>query len=147
MDLIYIEYTGTKPYKDKRCGSFATWNPGDVKPVSAKAAHLLAKFAEFNKVDKPAPAAQPGAPADAQQAHTEQRQAAEQAAIQAVQADEAQRAEAFNEKEAMLLTVQSWGKDELLAYAEKYDAKITKSKGLNAIREEIGILIEQFGVR
>lgn len=53
MDLIRLAYTGSKPYNDKRHGSYTVWQPGDTKLVSATAARKLLKYVEFTKAAAP----------------------------------------------------------------------------------------------
>lgn len=53
MDLIRLAYIGSKPYNDKRHGSYTVWQPGDTKLVSATAARKLLKYVEFTKATAP----------------------------------------------------------------------------------------------
>lgn len=186
MDMKRITYTGTKPYNDKRHGSFSVWAPGDTKMVSESAARKLLKFCEFkpaNEAQKVAQAVavQAAAPIDPYEAaalanqqpaktegtadatattsattNTEADSAAADAAA-AAQAQEAAMTAKLQEeqekakqledmKEAMLLQVSNWDKEQLKAYAAKYDVNLNKSRALQSLRDEVAGLIEVHGV-
>lgn len=171
MDLIRLAYTGSKPYNDKRHGSYTVWQPGDTKLVSAAAARKLLKYVEFTKATAPegtsATATAPAVPQDpyeaaalaeagrgeatqeqiAQQAQQDQ-QASEEAAMLAKlkEQEEADRAQ-LDEKEAILTHIGTWDKDQLKDYAAKYEAKVNRTHSLQSIREQVTALVETYGVR
>ena len=171
MDLIRLAYTGSKPYNDKRHGSYTVWQPGDTKLVSATAARKLLKYVEFTKATAPegtsATATAPAVPQDpyeaaalaeagrgeatqeqiAQQAQQDQ-QASEEAAMLAKlkEQEEADRAQ-LDEKEAILTHIGTWDKDQLKDYAAKYEAKVNRTHRLQSIREQVTALVETYGVR
>lgn len=171
MDLIRLAYTGSKPYNDKRHGSYTVWQPGDTKLVSATAARKLLKYVEFTKATAPegtsAPATAPAVPQDpyeaaalaeagrgeatqeqiTQQALQDQ-QASEEAAMLAKlkEQEEADRAQ-LDEKEAILTHIGTWDKDQLKDYAAKYEAKVNRTHSLQSIREQVTALVETYGVR
>lgn len=127
MNLIRITYTGKKPYTDRevRYG----WVPGDTKLVPEKAARKLLRFPEFSP-----------AVGDVTDGEKEQATVAVELAAQ-------QARDVHNEKESMLLTVEAMDKGALEAYAAKYETKLDKRKSEAALRGEVAVLIEQFGVR
>lgn len=129
MNLVRLTYTGTKSYRDKT-KLRNTWEPGQARLVPDEIAKLLLRFAEFTKDDGEA------APTD-----TETAEALTQ--VQVVQETEKQQ---HNEREAMLLAVEAWDKDQLEAYAKKYNTTLDKRRSVNTLRQEVGNLIEQFGV-
>lgn len=171
MDLIRLAYTGSKPYNDKRHGSYTVWQPGDTKLVSATAARKLLKYVEFTKAATPegagTAAAAPAVPKDpyeaaalaeagrgeatqeqiTQQALQDQ-QASEEAAMLAKlkEQEEADRAQ-LDEKEAILTHIGTWDKDQLKDYAAKYEAKVNRTHSLQSIREQVTALVETYGVR
>lgn len=176
MDLIRLAYTGSKPYNDKRHGSYTVWQPGDTKLVSATAARKLLKYVEFTKAAAPegagtatvaTVAAAPAVPKDpyeaaalaeagrgeatqeqiTQQALQDQ-QASEEAAMLAKlkEQEEADRAQ-LDEKEAILTHIGTWDKDQLKDYAAKYEAKVNRTHSLQSIREQVTALVETYGVR
>lgn len=185
MDMKRITYTGTKPYNDKRHGSFSVWAPGDTKMVSESAARKLLKFCEFqpaNEAQKVAQlvAAQAAAPIDPYEAaalaqqkpaesdgtadtattsattNTEADSAAadaaaaaqaQEAAMTAKLQEEQEKAKQLDDmKEAMLLQVSNWDKEQLKAYAAKYDVNLNKTRALQSLRDEVSGLIEVHGV-
>lgn len=127
MNLTRITYTGKKPYTDREVRY--SWAPGDTKLVPEKAARKLLRFPEFS-------------PAVGDVTAAEQ----EQATVVVELAEQAARDE-HNEKEGMLLTVEAMDKGTLQAYAAKYDTKLDGRKSEAAMRAEVAVLIEQFGVR
>jgi len=129
MNLVRLTYTGTKSYRDKT-KLRNTWEPGQARLVPDEIAKLLLRFAEFTKDDGEA------APTD-----TETAEALTQ--VQVVQETEKQQ---HNEREAMLVAVEAWDKDQLEAYAKKYNTTLDKRRSVNTLRQEVGNLIEQFGV-
>lgn len=176
MDLIRLAYAGSKPFNDKRHGSYTVWQPGDTKLVSATAARKLLKYVEFTKATAPegagtaaaaTVATAPAVPKDpyeaaalaeagrgeatqeqiAQQAQQEQ-QASEEAAMLAKlkEQEEADRAQ-LDEKEAILTLIGTWDKDQLKDYAGKYEAKVNRTHSLQNIREQVTALVETYGVR
>lgn len=183
MDMKRITYTGTKPYNDKRHGSFSVWAPGDTKMVSESAARKLLKFCEFqpaNEAQKVAQAVavQAAAPIDPYEAaalaqqkpaesdgtadtattsatnNTEADAATDAAAAQAqeaamtakLQEEQAKAKQQEDMKEAMLLQVSNWDKEQLKAYAAKYDVNLNKTRALQSLRDEVSGLIEVHGV-
>lgn len=152
MDLIKLTYGGSKPFNDKRCGSFHTWMPKDTKLVSPMAAKKLLKFAEFSVAqDKDTDALIPADTGMAQQskeAAVQQQEDAERAAtLAAMEQQQRAQQQEHNVKEDMLLAIGTWDKDQLKDYASKYEVKINKTRGLQSLREEVAGLVEQFGVR
>lgn len=176
MDLIRLAYAGSKPFNDKRHGSYTVWEPGDTKLVSATAARKLLKYVEFTKATAPEGAGTataatvvtaPAVPKDpyeaaalaeagrgeatqeqiAQQAQQEQ-QASEEAAMLAKikEQEEADRAQ-LDEKEAILTHIGTWDKDQLKDYAAKYETKVNRTHSLQNIREQVTALVETYGVR
>lgn len=171
MDLIRLAYTGSKPYNDKRHGSYTVWQPGDTKLVSATAARKLLKYVEFTKATAPegtsAPATAPAVPKDPYEAAAlaeagrgeatqeqiataaqQAQQASEEAATLAKlkEQEEADRAQ-LDEKEAILTHIGTWDKDQLKDYAAKYEAKVNRTHSLQSIREQVTALVETYGVR
>ena len=171
MDLIRLAYTGSKPYNDKRHGSYTVWQPGDTKLVSATAARKLLKYVEFTKAAAPegagtaaTVATAPAVPKDPYEAAalaeagrgeatqgqiTQQaQQASEEAAMLAKlkEQEEADRAQ-LDEKEAILTHIGTWDKDQLKDYAAKYEAKVNRTHSLQSIREQVTALVETYGVR
>lgn len=133
MDLIKIEYTGRKTYRDK--ASRITWEPGDIKPVTTDAARRLKRFAEF----RVAPTQ------DA--AETSQYAIAEQEAEMIQREVDRENAKEIEQTEGMLMIVETMDKDALEAYASKYEVSIDKRKKVADLRTQVAGLIEQFGAR
>lgn len=171
MDLIRLAYIGSKPYNDKRHGSYTVWQPGDTKLVSATAARKLLKYVEFTKATAPegtsATATAPAVPQDpyeaaalaeagrgeaTQEQIAQQEQQAQQASEQAAmlakikEQEEAERAQ-LDEKEAILTHIGTWDKDQLKDYAAKYEVKVNRTHSLQNIREQVTALVETYGVR
>lgn len=176
MDLIRLAYTGSKPYNDKRHGSYTVWQPGDTKLVSATAARKLLKYVEFTKAAAPegtgtaaaaTVATAPAVPKDPYEAAAlaeagrgeatqeqiataaqQAQQASEEAAMLAKlkEQEEADRAQ-LDEKEAILTHIGTWDKDQLKDYAAKYEAKVNRRHSLQSIREQVTALVETYGVR
>lgn len=136
MNMIRVKYDGKKPYTDRTPMKNA-WLPGDEKLVpeqyARKGAYALLKFAEFSEVAS-----------DAQRVEQPQELEQAQAVVAAV---EAKAAEESTQVESMLLSIGTWEKDALADYAAKYDTKIDKRLGVQTLREQVGNLVEQFGVR
>lgn len=153
MDLIKLAYGGTKPFNDKRCGSFRAWQPGDEHLVSHMAAKKLLKYAEFSLAKGKAPKAA----ADGEQAKQEpqaadkaaqtQEDAERAAALAQIETQKKAQEQEHNSKEDMLLAIGTWDKDALKDYAAKYEVNINKTRGLQTIREEVAGLVEMYGVR
>ena len=156
MELMKLAYTGRKPFNDKRHGSFHEWQPGEEKLVSHMAAKKLLKYAEFSiapqKPAKPTKADKASAePTAEQQEQDKDKQAQEDAERTAALANIEQQEQAIKQeyqaKEDMLLAISTWDKDQLKDYAVKYDVTVNKTRALQAIREEVSGLVDQFGVR
>lgn len=177
MDLIRLAYTGSKPYNDKRHGSYTVWQPGDTKLVSATAARMLLKYVEFTKATAPegtsataaaaTVATAPAVPQDpyeaaalaeagrgeaTQEQITQQEQQAQQASEQAamlakIKEQEEAERAQLDEKEAILTHIGTWDKDQLKDYAAKYEAKVNRTHSLQNIREQVTALVETYGVR
>lgn len=127
MNLTRITYTGTKPYRDREVRY--EWAPGDAKLVPTKAARRLLRFPVFALATDCATAAEQ-----------------EQATV-AVELSRQNERDEHREKEGVLMTIESMDKGALQAYAAKYEAKLDGRKSEAALRAEVAILIEQFGVR
>lgn len=153
MELMKLAYTGRKPFNDKRHGSFHEWQPGEEKLVSHMAAKKLLKYAEFSIApQKPAkPAKASAEPTAEQQEQDKDKQAQEDAertaALANIEQQEQAKKQEYQAKEDMLLAISTWDKDQLKDYAFKYDVTVNKTRALQAIREEVSGLVEQFGVR
>jgi len=153
MDLIKLAYGGRKNFNDKRCGSMREWKPGDEVLVGAAAAKKLLKHVEFSIVaDKVAKSGKADKPVvdpkkTDETPDTSKEDAERAAALAVIQQQEQAKKDEHNTKEAMLLAISTWDKDQLKDYAVKYEVSINKSRGLQAIREEVSTLVEQFGVR
>lgn len=127
MNLTRITYNGHKPYRDREVRY--EWTPGDAKLVPEKAARRLLRFPVFALAAAPA--------TDAEQAQ----------ATVAVELSKQQERDEHNEKEGMLMTVETMDKNALEAYAAKYETNLDKRKSEAALRAQVANLIEQFGVR
>ena len=127
MDLVRLEYSGRKPYRDKIAKT--SWEPGDTKLVTPDTARRLKKFAEFKLADDQAPANEAEAVA---------------VVAQQTEIDQAEKQER-NQVESMLLLVESMNKDALEAYATKYEVSLDKRKKVDDLRVQVSGLIEQFG--
>lgn len=153
MELMKLAYTGRKPFNDKRHGSFHEWQPGEEKLVSHMAAKKLLKYAEFSIApQKPTKADKASAePTAEQQEQDKDKQAQEDAertaALANIEQQEQAKKQEYQAKEDMLLAISTWDKDQLKDYAVKYDVTVNKTRALQAIREEVSGLVEQFGVR
>lgn len=128
MNFVRIKYNGWKVYKD-RTALRNVWNPADEKLVPEHDAKALLKFQEFKRSEVEAPAT------DVEAAKTAQ-----------VAIDAAHKQEELT-REAMLDLIETMDKDALATYAAKYDAMLDKRKKPQALRLEVGNLIDQFGVR
>lgn len=135
MNFVKVKFTGGRSYRDRTLLANC-WNPGDVKLVPEDDARSLCKFAEFKLLECSSPK------------DGERNDAKEDAQALIVQkAVEQQQEDEHNETENMLLTIESWDKDQLEAYASKYDTEIDKRKSVTKLRQEVSGLIEQFGAR
>lgn len=128
MNFVRIKYNGWKVYKD-RTALRNVWNPADEKLVPEHDAKALLKFQEFKRSEVEAPAT------DVEAAKTAQ-----------VAIDAAHKQEELT-REAMLDLIETMDKDALATYAAKYDTVLDKRKKPQALRLEVGNLIDQFGVR
>jgi hypothetical protein len=128
MELVTVKYSGSRGYRD-RTAYANDWQPGDVKAIPKDAAQQLRRFAEFEVVK-----AKPTKEQEAE-AVLSQKAAAKK------QEDE------HNETEGMLLAVQSWDKNQLEAYARKYDTELDKRRSVSSLRLDVANLVERFGVR
>lgn len=132
MKLVRITYAGRKPYRDKTALR-NLWEPGDTKLVPDVAAKTLLRFGEFALAGE---AAEPqAAEAELAEALTKQ------------QVVEAKLDEQKTELEAMLTTIESMDKGALEEYARKYEVELDKRRGVAKLREEVSLLVEQYGVR
>ena len=68
-------------------------------------------------------------------------------AIVTVELAEQKARDEHNEKEGMLMTVETMDKNALEAYAAKYETNLDKRKSEATLRAQVATLIEQFGVR
>ena len=127
MNITRITYNGTKPYRDREVRY--QWAPGQSHLVPDRAARRLLRFPVFAL-------AQGEATADEQ----------EQAIVTVELAEQKARDE-HNEKEGMLMTVETMDKNALEAYAAKYETNLDKRKSEATLRAQVANLIEQFGVR
>lgn len=127
MNLTRITYNGTKPYRDREVRY--QWAPGQSHLVPDRAARRLLRFPVFAL-------AQGEATADEQ----------EQATV-AVELTSQKEREEHNEKEGMLMTIETMDKGALEAYAAKYETNLDKRKSEAVLRAQVANLIEQFGVR
>ena len=127
MNLTRITYNGTKPYRDREVRY--QWAPGQSHLVPDRAARRLLRFPVFAL-------AQGEATADEQ----------EQATVSVELAEQKARDE-HNEKEGMLMTIETMDKGALEAYAAKYETNLDKRKSEAVLRAQVANLIEQFGVR
>ena len=60
---------------------------------------------------------------------------------------QAKRDEDDEVQESMLVTIETWDKEQLIEYAKKYETKIDTRKSATNMRLDVANLIEQFGVR
>ena len=94
MNLVNVKFSGSRAYRD-RTALANVWEPGDIKVIPAEDARVLRRFAEFAIVDEPV------SKQEQEQAITKRKAAA------AKQEDE------DNATEGMLLTLESWDKNQL----------------------------------
>ena len=127
MNLTRITYSGTKSYRDREVRY--QWAPGQSHLVPDRAARRLLRFPVFAL-------AQGEATADER----------EQAIVTVELAEQKARDE-HNEKEGMLMTIETMDKNALEAYAAKYETNLDKRKSEATLRAQVANLIEQFGVR
>ena len=141
MNLIRIAYNGRKVYRDKLTSN--TWEPGDTNLVTADQASKLLRYAEFSNGDhqEAERAKEP-----AKRGKKELDQEVEAAMIKHQEAERAKEQE-HQQKEAVLLTVESMDKGALDAYARKYEVELDKRRSVDTLRAEVTNLIEQFGAR
>lgn len=128
MDLVNVKFSGSRAYRD-RTPLANVWEPGDIKAIPAEDAQVLRRFAEFAIVDKPV-------------GKREQ----EQAIIQQKAVTQEQEQE-DNATENMLLTIESWDKNQLENYARQYEVELDKRRSLQNLRLDVVNLVEQYGVR
>ena len=128
MNLVNVKFSGSRAYRD-RTALANVWEPGDIKAIPAEDAQVLRRFAEFEVVK-----AKPTKEQEAE-AVLSQKAAAKK------QEDE------DNATEGMLLTLESWDKNQLEVYAKQYEVNLDKRKSTTNLRLEVANLIEQFGVR
>jgi hypothetical protein len=129
VKLARLTYTGVKFYRDREVRY--EWQPGDTKLVPESAARKLLRFPVFVL-------AQGQAAVSADEL--------EQATVSAQLARQEEQDE-HNTKESMLHTLEAMDKAALHAYAEKYETKLDKRKAESVLRQEVAVLIEQFGAR
>ena len=128
MELVTVKFSGSRAYRD-RTAYANVWQPGDVKAIPQDAAQQLKRFAEFKVVGQK--------PTKEQEAEA----ALSQKAVTQKQEDE------HNETEGMLLAVEAWDKNQLEAYARKYDTELDKRRSVSSLRLDVANLVERFGVR
>lgn len=128
MDLVNVKFSGSRAYRD-RTALANVWEPGDIKAIPAEDARVLRRFAEFAIV------ADPVSKQEQEQAVTKRK-----AAVAKQEDDD-------NATEGMLLTLESWDKNQLEVYAKQYEVNLDKRKSTTNLRLEVANLIEQFGVR
>lgn len=133
MDLVQIEYTGRKTYRDK--ASRTTWEPGDIKLVTTDAARRLKRFAEFRVAET----------TDA--AEISQSASAEQEAEIVQREVDRENAKEVEQTEGVLMIIETMDKDALESYASKYEVSLDKRKKVADLRAQVAGLIEQFGAR
>jgi hypothetical protein len=169
MNFIRIKYNGKKVYTD-RTPMKNRWEPGDEKLVpeiyARKGAFALLRFAEFAVVVAEQAVAAPDADTSknpetdtnpdqdaAAAAAAAEKEAADKAAAELAQAqadvaaDQAKKAEEDQQRENMLLSIGTWDKNTLIAYAAKYDTRLHKNLGEAKLRQQVSNLVEQYGVR
>lgn len=129
MELVSVKFSGGRAYRD-RTSLGNLWNPGDVKTIPDAMARDLCRFAEFSRLEADDP--------------TEEQKAE---AIVQVEAAAREQEQEDQEQENMLLTIESWDKSQLEAYARNYEVELDKRKSLANLRLEVTHLVEQFGAR
>lgn len=122
MQYLNLKFSGAKPYRD-RTALRTVWQPGDVKAIPEPAARILRKFAEFAVVG-----------GEAKPDHA------------AILVAQAKQEEEGSQIESMLLTIETWDKGQLEAYAKQYQVDLDKRRAINVLRQEVATLIEQYGV-
>ena len=127
MNLTRITYNGTKPYRDREVRY--QWAPGQSHLVPDRAARRLLRFPVFALAQGEATAAE------------------QEQAVVAVELAAQKERDEHNEKEGMLMTVETMDKGALEAYAAKYETNLDKRKSEATLRAQVANLIEQFGVR
>jgi hypothetical protein len=133
VKFIRIQYNGRKPYRD-RTSLRINWMPGDKYLVSPNDAKTLLRFAEFSEAEA---APESDAVTDEQVVASTRQQEAE-----------AKVKEEHDQKESILTMVEVWDKNELEAYArENYSVELDKRRSVAALRQEVSLLVEQFGAR
>lgn len=128
MNLVNVKFSGSRAYRD-RTALANVWEPGDIKAIPADDARVLRRFAEFAIVDEPV-----------------SKQEQEQATVKRKAAKQEQEQE-DNATEGMLLTIESWDKNQLEAYARQYEVELDKRRSLQNLRLDVANLVEQYGVR
>lgn len=128
MNLVNVKFSGSRAYRD-RTALANVWEPGDIKAIPAEDARVLRRFAEFAIVDEPV-----------------SKQEQEQATVKRKAAKQEQEQE-DNATEGMLLTIESWDKNQLEAYARQYEVELDKRRSLQNLRLDVANLVEQYGVR
>ena len=127
MNLTRITYNGAKPYRDREVRY--QWAPGQSHLVPDRAARRLLRFPVFALAQGEATAAE------------------QEQAVVAVELAAQKERDEHNEKEGMLMTVETMDKNALEAYAAKYETNLDKRKSEATLRAQVVNLIEQFGVR
>ena len=127
MNLTRITYNGAKPYRDREVRY--QWAPGQSHLVPDRAARRLLRFPVFALAQGEATAAE------------------QEQAVVAVELAAQKERDEHNEKEGMLMTVETMDKNALEAYAAKYETNLDKRKSEATLRAQVANLIEQFGVR
>lgn len=155
MELMNLTYTGKKVYKDDYTN---VWSPGDTKLVTEEQAGRLLRFPVFERPKAGTQAAKQddAKTVDAKKVEDEdeaakaQREATEKAHKEATKREkerDRQLKQEEQEKENMLLLVESMDKGALEEYARKYDVELDKRLGVGKLRAEVTTLVEQFGTR
>lgn len=127
MNLTRITYNGTKPYRDREVRY--QWAPGQSHLVPDRAARRLLRFPVFALAQGEATAAE------------------QEQAVVTVELAEQKARDEHNEKEGMLMTIETMDKNALEAYAAKYETNLDMRKSEATLRAQVANLIEQFGVR
>lgn len=135
MNFVQIRYVGRKPYRDRFMG--LEWTPDQAQHVTPQAAQQLLKFVEF----VPATGGKK-AKAEAKDAEADSVQHA-QAVLQKQETDQERRDEAVLE---VLIQVDDMDKDALEQLALRYEVNLDKRRSVQALRQQVGALVEQFGV-
>ena len=129
MQVYKVKYIGDREFHDRTVLK-NVWQPGDVKELIREASAELLPFNEFVLVEEVT-----AKPKD-------------NPLLQAKALDvQAKRDEDDEVQESMLVTIETWDKEQLIEYAKKYETKIDTRESATNMRLDVANLIEQFGVR